>query len=222
MRTVPVSVVVPVRNGALFVGAALQSIFQQTWVPQEVIVVDDGSSDGTAKEVERFARATYIRQPPFGAAEARNAGVKRASTPYIAFLDADDMWSASKTEIQLGFLSENPGIDIVSGQMVQFRHSTSGEMTPLSAPASAYLPGLMLMRLEAFWRVGPYSSDSQISETVDWWSRAMDVGVSFHTLAAVVLMRRIHAHNSSLSAERPMQAYLRTLHTIVKRRRGPS
>jgi glycosyltransferase involved in cell wall biosynthesis len=220
MRRVPVSAVVPVRNGAPFIGEALQSIFDQTWTPQEVIVIDDGSIDETSAEVHRFPEVVYMRQPPLGQAAARNHGASLASTPYLAFLDADDIWSSTKIELQLGVLMENPRLDVVSGQMVQFTGSVADGMTVVSSPVAANLPGLMLIRHDTFKRVGPYSSETLVGEVVDWWARAIDLGIRALTLDAVILMRRIHSRNLGRALADPMRDYLRILRTIVKRRRA--
>jgi glycosyltransferase involved in cell wall biosynthesis len=218
MRKVPVSVVIPVRNGAAFVGEALQSVLEQTCVPQEVIVVDDGSTDATAAEVARFPEALLLSQPPCGAGAARNAGARRVSMPYLGFLDADDLWAPTKTELQLAFLAEHPELDIVSGRMVNFARGPDGAITPLSAPAAANLLPLMLIRSQAFWRVGPLSTQLPVGETIDWWARAMDLGVPAGAIPSVVLMRRVHGGNQT--AEKPMHDYLRVLHGVVQRRRG--
>src|SRR6185312_11793255 len=86
-----ISVVIPAYNAAAYVGDALASIAAQTCRPAEVIVVDDGSADDTAA-IAAAAGAIVIRQPNGGASAARNAGVARARSQWIAFLDADDRW----------------------------------------------------------------------------------------------------------------------------------
>ena len=220
MSRAPVSAVIPVRNGAPFIGEALRSIFDQTWPPQEVIVVDDGSSDETGTEVRRYPDVTYVRQPPLGQAEAKNHGARLASMPYLSFLDADDLWVATKTERQLSLLSANPALDYVTGQMVQFSGSVSEGMTLLSAPAVVHSPALMLMRRDTFWKIGPFSSEWLLSDAVEWWSRAVDLGLRGQIIPAVVLMRRIHGRNLGLTVPNPMRDYLRALHAIVNRRRS--
>jgi glycosyltransferase involved in cell wall biosynthesis len=220
MHRVPVSAVIAVRNGASFIGEALRSIFDQTWTPREVIVIDDGSTDETCAEVHRFPEVIYAQQLSLGQAAARNHGASLASMPYLAFLDADDIWVSTKIELQLGVLLENPGLDLVSGQMVQFTGSVADGMTVVSSPAAANLPGLMLIRRNAFQRVGPYSSEVLVGEVVDWWARAIDLGMSALTLDAVVLMRRIHDRNLGRTVADPMRDYLRILRTVVKRRRA--
>src|SRR3954451_20640475 len=93
MSNVSVSVIVPVYNGAAFLADALVSILSQSLRPQQIIVVDDGSTDGSSDVAHQFEKyVTLLQQPNLGASAARNRGVKRASGSHIAFLDADDVW----------------------------------------------------------------------------------------------------------------------------------
>jgi glycosyltransferase involved in cell wall biosynthesis len=89
-----ISVVVPVHNRARTVGRALESALAQTRPPTEILVVDDGSTDGTAEATAAYgADVRYVHQANAGAAAARNAGVARATAPWVAFLDSDDHWA---------------------------------------------------------------------------------------------------------------------------------
>ncbi|CAN5306186.1 glycosyltransferase family A protein [soil metagenome] len=220
MPTVEVTAIIPVRNGAAFVRDALQSVYDQSWTPAEVIVIDDGSDDNTVAEVSRFPHVICKSQPPLGQAEARNHGARLASQKHIAFLDADDLWSRNKIELQLNFFTEKPYVDIVSGQMIQFSLSSTGNLVERSPPATANLPGLLLMKRDTFWRVGPYSSEWRVGEPIEWWARALDQNINTGSVPHVVLKRRIHEKNLGKSVVAPTRDYLQILHTIVKRRRG--
>jgi GT2 family glycosyltransferase len=220
MTQVPVSVVIPVRNGALYIGAALQSVLKQTSVPQQIIVVDDGSTDATATEVRRFGDVEYFEQAPLGVSSARNKGARHASMPYLAFLDADDIWMPTKIEQQLEYLEGHSDIDVVGGQMSNFKQSESGEMIVLGPPAVVNVPGILLLRRESFWRAGPFSSELAFGENLEWWARAADAGLRLYAIPELLLMRRIHGANSSEAAEIPVRQYLRALQTIVSRRRN--
>jgi glycosyltransferase involved in cell wall biosynthesis len=220
--TAPVSVVIPVRNGAAFIGEALNCVLAQTVVPREIIVVDDGSTDLTSKVVHHFARVGYVKQPPLGVSAARNAGAERAIEPYLCFLDADDLWTPTKTERQLAAFDRDPGVDIVVGLMQNFRRDEMGEMMFLTNPAAAKLPGALMMRRSAFRRAGPYSPALAYGENLEWWARAVDSGLRTETIAELVLMRRIHRSNTSRDAEKPVCRYLGALHAITRRRREQS
>src|SRR6185312_5266743 len=83
-----------------------------------VLLLTTDRSTKQATEVHRFPEVVYVRQPPLGQAAARNPSASLAATPYLAFLDADDIWLQSKIELQLGVSLENPGLDLVSGLIV--------------------------------------------------------------------------------------------------------
>ncbi|WP_317997256.1 glycosyltransferase family 2 protein [Vulcanimicrobium alpinum] len=105
----PVSVVIPAYNAESFIGAAIESVRVQTSLPAEVIVVDDGSTDRTA-EIASQAGARVVTQRNSGPSAARNAGVDAASSPWIAFLDADDRWAPDKLESQSAAISRWPDL----------------------------------------------------------------------------------------------------------------
>jgi glycosyltransferase involved in cell wall biosynthesis len=117
MDAVPVSAVIPNYRSAATIDRAVASIAAQTRRPAEVILVDDGSGDGTLEHLRSLAArhpAGWIRIVALpenrGAADARNAGWEAASQPYIAFLDADDAWHPRKIALQYAFMTQNPGV----------------------------------------------------------------------------------------------------------------
>jgi glycosyltransferase involved in cell wall biosynthesis len=104
-----ISVIVPCHNAAPYVSATLRSVLAQEGAEMEVIVVDDGSTDGTAEVVaSAFPSVTLLRQPNGGVAAARNAGIARARHDWLAFVDADDLWLPGKLRAQLEMLKSNP------------------------------------------------------------------------------------------------------------------
>lgn len=113
-REALVTVVVPSYNGALYVREAIQSALHQTHPPLEVLVVDDGSTDGTPEIVRTIGdiRVRLIEQPNGGVAAARNTGVAAASGEFIAFLDQDDVWFEDKLRTQLPYF-DNPVVGLV-------------------------------------------------------------------------------------------------------------
>lgn len=104
-----VSVVIPAYNAAPYIGGALDSVFAQTFRDFEVLVVDDGSTDGTAELVSGYrSDVRLIRQPNKGVAAARNEGIEASRAHYVAFLDADDTWLPEKLARQLDQLARDP------------------------------------------------------------------------------------------------------------------
>jgi glycosyltransferase involved in cell wall biosynthesis len=114
-----VSVVIPTRNRRDRLAQAIESAKAQTWPNLEIIVVDDGSTDGTPaylqEEQAADGRVRFIRNElPQGGAGARNTGISAAKGKYVAFLDDDDLWYPEKTEKQLALLMSNPDASAVS------------------------------------------------------------------------------------------------------------
>lgn len=119
-----ISVIVPSYNSARFIGEALDSILAQTLQPEQIIVVDDGSTDDTAQVVRRYTdrRIEYISTPHAGVASARNTGLDAARCEYISFLDADDRWRPIFLEMMHEFLSEDPTAASMFSNFVRFQH----------------------------------------------------------------------------------------------------
>lgn len=104
-----ISVVVPCFNAQRYIVGALRSVYSQAGVTLEVIVVDDGSTDGSVETVlQSFPAVTLLQQPNAGVAAARNAGLRAARGRWVAFLDADDCWLAGKLQTQLQLLAAHP------------------------------------------------------------------------------------------------------------------
>lgn len=110
-----VTVVVPARDAADFVEAAVRSVLAQTWTRLECIVVDDGSADETADVVERIEddRVVLVRQPTGGVAAARNRGIGDGRGDLVALLDADDVWLPGKLAAQIELLDRRPELGAV-------------------------------------------------------------------------------------------------------------
>ena len=104
-----VSAIVPAFNAQRYVREAIDSILGQTYANIEVLVVDNASTDDTAREIKSYGeRVTYLREDKKGPSAARNRGLKHCRGEFIAFLDADDLWLPDKTERQLQFLAAHP------------------------------------------------------------------------------------------------------------------
>jgi glycosyltransferase involved in cell wall biosynthesis len=109
-----VAVVIPAYNAEKYVVQAVESVLAQTAPPAEVVVVDDGSTDGTAAVLSPFAdRVRVLRVPNGGVARARNVGVEATQAPWVAFLDADDVWAPDYLDRMLAAASMNPGSVLV-------------------------------------------------------------------------------------------------------------
>jgi glycosyltransferase involved in cell wall biosynthesis len=221
-----VGVVIPVRDGERHLAAALGSVVAQTQSPADVVVVDDGSQDGTGAVAARFAPLVRcVRQEPAGTSTAVNRGVGVARGELLAFIDADDLWTPDKLHLQAAALKRDLSLDLVLGHV---RHFHSPELTehqrarivcpPERMPG--YCCGAMLIRREALERVGPFDSEWRLGGFIDWWARAVDAGLRCLMLPRVVMHRRVHAANDSLVHRDDRQEYARVLRAALARRRG--
>ena len=111
-----ISVIVPAFNAEKYLSEALQSIIDQKYAPIEIIVVDDGSTAGTAAVAADFGTKTqYVYQKNSGPAAARNKGLEISQGEIIGFIDADDWWSSDKLRLQIPHLIEDNDLGIILG-----------------------------------------------------------------------------------------------------------
>jgi glycosyltransferase involved in cell wall biosynthesis len=216
-----ISVVIPAYNAERFLADALASVQRQQACHLEIIVLDDGSTDGTRQIAEPWPGVRYFWQANSGIGAARNAGVAQASGELLAFLDADDLWTDDKLQRQLAVLEARPDIDLVGGQVEQFFDAALA-VPPGALPppvADAFSAGCMLVRRAAFDRVGHFRIDLKVGEVIDWHSRAVSGGLHMLTLPHVLLRRRIHGNNTVLRLRGEFSSYLSVLKSHLNRKR---
>lgn len=127
-----VSVVIGAYNAEKYIAETLESVLTQTVTDYEIIVVDDGSTDHTATVVEEYVKKhpgfKFFRKTNGGSSTARNYGLKAAEGEWIAFLDADDLWSTDKLEKQLEYAASHPGVDLVFTNAAIFGERKKAEL----------------------------------------------------------------------------------------------
>lgn len=221
-----VSVMIGAYNAAPYLGEAIESVFAQDYEPIELIVVDDGSTDGTADVARRFAGVKLIQQPNGGNGAARNRAVENATGELYAFLDADDRFTPGKLTLQMASLDADPGLDMVFGHVREFLSPELDDETraslrpPAAEPMPWTAPNLMLIRRESFERVGPFTTAVRVGVTVDWFARAAEAGLRYAMLPEVVLERRLHTENNGLRESASRSQYLEVIRQAMQRRRA--
>lgn len=212
-----ISVVIPVYNGVKYLGAALDSVLAQTVPPLEVLVVDDGSEDGSAELAESYpAPVRVLRRPHRGLAATRNAGCQAARGSLMAFLDADDLWHPQKLEAQLAALRADPQADIAFTLLEQFDDATGAVRPPQpGAGASA-----CVFRRSVWLRTGPFNETLRIGEFIDWIARAREQGLRQVMVEQVLARRRIHANNTTRQMGERATDYARLAKAALDRRRN--
>ncbi|MDD2723756.1 MAG: glycosyltransferase family A protein [Methylovulum sp.] len=221
-----VSVIIPCYNAALYLREALDSVLGQTHKCHEIIVIDDGSTDGSAAIVASYGSAvTLIRQQNQGIATTRNEGLKRVQGDLVAFLDADDYWPADSVAARLVRLMASTELEGVFGLIEAFispelSEAQKQEITEVPAVQAGRVAGGLLVKRQAFEKVGGFNTDLQVGETMDWIARAQEHGIRFGQIPGIVLHRRIHTVNTVRKAQRLQADYLQVLHAAIRRRRA--
>jgi glycosyltransferase involved in cell wall biosynthesis len=187
-----VSVIIPCHNAETHIGETLESVLGQTWPEIEVVVVDDGSDDGSVAEIERFPRArrTLIRQQKAGAAAARNRGFRASAGEFVQFLDADDLIDRDKIERQVARLGSHPRC-VASAEWGRFYRSPSEttfdpdaawtDLAPIDWLARARADGLGML-FPALWLI-----PRAVAEAAGAWDESLSVGDDGEYFTRVVL-----------------------------------
>ncbi len=204
-----VSVVIPAYNAERTIHDTIESVLAQTYREIEVIVVDDGSTDDTAREVAAFAdRTRYVHQTNAGAAAARNSGIAIARGDYLALLDADDLWLPEKLERQLAFLAVHPEVGAVQCgarfvdralrtlEIRRCRHVADPLWEVLHFRNLPAFLSALLMRRSCLERVGPFDTSLVILEE---WDMAIKTARScgLAGLPEPLVLYRVHRANRS-------------------------
>lgn len=203
LAKVGVSAVLPAFQGASTLRAALDSVLGQRPAPDEVLVVDDGSTDRTAEIAAELAaadpRVRLHRQPNAGPSAARNAGVALATGPWIAFCDADDEWLPGKLALQLRVAEAHPAAALIAGDWLR----TAASPPPTAAPAppvsvldyrqvlvlNRFQTSTVLVRKQLLEAAGGFLPELDGAEDWDMWLRCARLGPLVKIDAPLVVYR---------------------------------
>ena len=222
-----VSVIVPVYNSERFIHASLASVFGQTYRDYELIVVDDGSTDGTRAAVTALGSSVrYIHQPNQGPAVARNTGIHSAAGTLICFLDADDLWQPDKLALQVAAMDARPDVGLLFADEDEFDeqgvqcasllgtsrfHPDIARGTPIPAAFQKLLEenfiptSTVMVRRQCFDTAGLFDSALKGPEDRDMWSRI----AATYPIAAIPRIlgrKRVVAASVSRNVERTLRS----------------
>lgn len=214
-----VSAVIPLYNGARFIEEALSSIQCQRIPVAEILVIDDGSTDaGPDLARAHPAKPRVIRKENSGPSAARNFGIRHAASPFLAFLDQDDLWRPEKLELQFQAFSEDRNLMACFGRVDYFWEDPDCDEArafrdhPRTNAAHGYVTTTMLVRREIYDIVGFYDETLAHADSIAWCATMRDMGVSYRMLDAVLLDHRMHATNLTRRRERAASEILSVLH----------
>jgi GT2 family glycosyltransferase len=178
-----VSIIIPTYNRANWLLEAVESVYKQTFQDFELIIIDDGSSDDTAKLLKKFPRPFLYRfQENRGVSHARNQGLLSAKGKWIAFLDSDDLWLPKKLETQLRFFFDNPEARICQTEEIWIRNGRrvnpgkrhqkySGDVFVPSLKLCLVSPSAVMIQRDLFDQVGLFDVTLPACEDYDLWLR---------------------------------------------------
>lgn len=207
-----ISVVIPTYNRANYILQALESVFAQTYKDYEVVVIDDGSTDGTQALLKPLIDNGTIRcyqNPGRGVSAARNFGVENANGKHLAFLDSDDLFLPAKLEKQIALIEQRPEIGMVHSHYAKF--NDAGEdlgLRDTSRYQGAIYPGLLnqwdilmapsctLIPKTVFEEVGGYDEAMRWAEDLDLWRRIAQ-RYPLDLVPEVLTRVRVHSDNAS-------------------------
>jgi len=213
---VAVSVIIPAYNAAERISATLDSVLSQTFQNFEILVINDGSPDTDRLEeiLDSYrTRITYIKQVNRGAAAARNAGIRSARAPLVAFLDADDSWLPDYLAEQIKFLESEEGYDVVyadalieggppyGGRTYMEIAPSEGEVTfaSLATQKCGVITSGVVARTKMILDVGLFDETLQRAHDYDLWLRLLKAGARFNYQRRVLL--RYSYHTAGLSGD---------------------
>jgi glycosyltransferase involved in cell wall biosynthesis len=217
---------IPVYNCEAYLGEAIDSVLNQSYRPVEIVVVDDGSDDGSHEVATRHADAVrYVRQERAGNGAARNHAVALATGDLFTFLDADDRFAPDTLSRLVELLEKDRGLEAVYAYVREFVSPDvdAAALKKLRVPIdriAGCLPTNMLMRRESFLQVGQFATHLRVGVTVDWAARAAEMGMQTMLLDDVLFERRLHANNNGIREREHRSHYLHVVKAARDRRRA--
>jgi glycosyltransferase involved in cell wall biosynthesis len=219
-----VSVIIPYYNSAKFIEGALESVRRQCYDPLEIILIDDGSTDGIAEKVKEWGgNIIFLQQQNKGPAAARNKGIRQASGDIIAFLDADDRWPDNKLELQLKRLEQDPELGMVTGR-IQYIRLEGGEdkvMVHLKDNTLVHVHlGAAVVRRWVFDRLGLFDETMRFHEDQDWYLRIREHRIKMAIMKEVTLLYQLHESNMTRDLNLVETHFLKMLKNSIDRRKA--
>tara|TARA_R110001592_G_scaffold348479_1_gene642643 strand:+ start:825 stop:1559 length:735 start_codon:yes stop_codon:yes gene_type:complete len=220
MPVYSISVIIPAYNSEKLIVHAIKSIEAQTLPVDEIICVDDASTDRTAKIVkESFPNVKLIRlESNSGPSFARNIGIKAASGNVIAFLDADDVWPEDKIEYFSQKLRHHQEVGIIGGMVLRFEGNQKPDLN-LESYFNFYMSSFLIKK-SVFQKIGYFDEAMRLSEDQDWFFRVREAGMEIVVYKKISLFVRIHSNNTTKDLNTMQIGLTEALRKSMKRRRG--
>ena len=224
-----ISVIMPAYNGEQYIAGALNSLLREAGLNLDIIVVDDGSTDGTGEIVSHYVVShpvvRLINGPHAGVSQARNTGL--AAVPeqarYITFLDCDDLNSPGRIKRQLDMMRSDPGLGCVMGLMQLFESADEENCRPLPGSKTMIVRGVQLSAVlfsrEVFKQIGHFNEQMQHGEDTDFFLRLLEAKVPYALDEEVAVMYRRHLNNMTNDTVETRRGFIDAIRRSLARRR---
>ncbi len=223
-----ISCIVPVFNGERYIAEALDSILAQSYRPIEIVVADDGSTDGTHDLVATYGELVrFESQPTSGPAATRNFGLRQAKGEFVAFLDPDDLWHPEKLALQMTRFENRKDLDVcvthaellwseeLQREAEYYKNHPRGRVVP------GYATTTLLARKTLMEQIGPFCTDLWLSDATEWFLRAREQGITIELMPQALTYHRMHTTN--LTRRKPddvcRDEWLGLIKNVLDRRR---
>ncbi|MGB8354525.1 MAG: glycosyltransferase family A protein [Chthoniobacteraceae bacterium] len=222
MSNPPVSIIIPTHNRERLLPAAIESALSQDYPQKEIIVVDDGSTDGTPAVCARYP-VRCIRQENRGGGAARNAGVLHSRGELIHFLDDDDICPPGTLARRVDCWRQEPHCDVVMGRLRRFTTGPQGDIDFFEADKTLQVLcfGAAIVTRRGFDLAGGFNETIPVdcAEDVDLWIRMRETGQSQKFVDDVWLHYRCHEGNATRDFRKSTHEFLNLLRVTMQRRR---
>jgi glycosyltransferase involved in cell wall biosynthesis len=218
-----VSVIMPAYNSERHIDAAIESCLKQLSSDDELIIIDNASTDSTALIVRANPdpRIRYLFEPKQGVAAARNKGLRHGHGKFVAFLDSDDLWPEDRQPPLIGLLEAHPEIDAVYGKIrLRFDSPGSPRMERLDGTlaVSVHLSPF-LFRREVIERIGDMDETLRLGSDADYLARLQEAGMNLLPWDGDALIYRQHETNLTLAHEKFKSGQLSVIARKIRRKR---
>ena len=218
------SVIIPAYNSESYIGESIGSVLKQNWNGElEIIIIDDGSDDNTAKAAKDSGATVVLQKSNGGAASARNIGIRKASGEFIFFLDADDVLTENALDNLYDPFINNSDLDVTFAMAEDFispelSDTEKALLIPRGAPYSGGLTGCSLFKKEVFKDFGLFREDLKSGETIELMMRLQHEQLNTIKVDVVTLKRRLHLNNTGRKKrDEEMKNYAAILRAGMKR-----
>jgi len=223
-----ISVVIPTFNRLIYLERAIKSVLNQTISVNEIIIVDDGSDDGTSEFIHsNYPNLKYIFQSNSGVSAARNTGIKAASSNWIAFLDSDDAWVTNKIQKQITELELNPEMNFCHSNEIWIRNGREIKQKNTHKKFGGFIfdkcldkcrisPSTVICRKSLLIKLNGFDEDLAICEDYDLWLRITSDNPVIYIEKPLIIKYGGHQDQLSRNSEGIESYHIKSLEKLLK------